>query len=476
MIKNPFNQNQPEYLPVQAIIDKFNPSEVHAQPFYADNSEILPVAGKYQFPMIAEPGFMNLYLLKKMSIWRHDLVTTVQYIFAELLTGNQQLKYNNLTPTPLANGMLRKIQFVTDLIGYAVGTNNTTGFQIIYKTVDGGITWTNISLPYANTSELLDLSFVDPLTGWVCGYDVFSENIIWTTDDGGVTWTDQSANILGSINGTLWSISMISNLIGFASGTDGTGITLIKKTIDGGSIWTDLAPGGFTSYGYAIHAITALDVWLCGSDNASFPIILNSIDGGINWTIQYNPAFTANLYTINMQSLLVGYAGGEDNSTGHSILLKTTDGGANWLPLAFNTGTNITAIKFVSASHGYLVCFNTGTTSSNIDETTDGGVTWNIIDSPVNPSVIWGLCITTSGNYFISGMNQTTANFLIEGMSLTDINILILRQIMNDATGSLLFLTGTLNEMNDLICLGFNIYNDVDTYFQVIGYKLRLKM
>ncbi|HWX39561.1 MAG TPA: hypothetical protein VN345_00300, partial [Blastocatellia bacterium] len=76
---------------------------------------------------------------------------------------------------------------------WAVGDIDLRGAGgAIYKTTDGGATWTAIS----RANEVLtSIHFANPLTGWVAGY----AGTIERTDDGGTSWKAQRTEQTGEV-------------------------------------------------------------------------------------------------------------------------------------------------------------------------------------------------------------------------------------------------------------------------------------
>jgi photosystem II stability/assembly factor-like uncharacterized protein len=80
---------------------------------------------------------------------------------------------------------LSAIQFIDSNIGYTVGTAPPGKY---IKTIDGGNNWYNIST--LSGYPLLDLSFVNKDTGWICIDDIFDGGFFKTTN-GGHNWVRQ---------------------------------------------------------------------------------------------------------------------------------------------------------------------------------------------------------------------------------------------------------------------------------------------
>ncbi|MBL7682065.1 MAG: T9SS type A sorting domain-containing protein [Flavipsychrobacter sp.] len=82
----------------------------------------------------------------------------------------------------------------------------------IWKSTDGGSTWTDCSL---NTTDLYGIGFIDQQNGFACG-GTTTGNIILTTSNGGTTWSQ----IPYTFNGGLQSVCIIGNRI-FIAGDQG---------------------------------------------------------------------------------------------------------------------------------------------------------------------------------------------------------------------------------------------------------------
>jgi photosystem II stability/assembly factor-like uncharacterized protein len=108
----------------------------------------------------------------------------------------------------------------------------------IVKTIDGGANWTEVWNGWGS-KELYSVFFTDANRGYAVGSDFYmGEGIIFKTEDGGDTWTEQSSGTVGS----LASVYFTDAMTGYASGNNNpygyspeTGT--IFKTTDGGEHW-----------------------------------------------------------------------------------------------------------------------------------------------------------------------------------------------------------------------------------------------
>lgn len=114
---------------------------------------------------------------------------------------------------------LNDVFFVDNQTGWAVGGNG-----VILATTDGGQTWDAQTV--GTTDGFRTVFFLDADTGWVASFNL--QSTLFKTTDGGTTWTDITPeSILGSIED-----------IAFANAMDGWMVAdSIYKTTDGGITW-----------------------------------------------------------------------------------------------------------------------------------------------------------------------------------------------------------------------------------------------
>ncbi len=196
----------------------------------------------------------------------------------------------------------------------------------------------------ANLVQWLDVYFLNPTNGWICGrsYSDYLGRVARTTD-GGATW-----NVSTLPGWFLESVHFIDTEYGFCSGPDG-----IFKSTDGGATWTSITYINNLVYNGDI------DIWGC--------------------------------FMLNRDTIFVAGGGCLPADT-HSIknnriIWRTTDGGATWTPnslsfIPLNGSTNyysgLTDIIVYSSGIGYA------SSSGLIWKTTNFGDTWNILSQTSN--------------------------------------------------------------------------------------------
>jgi hypothetical protein len=125
--------------------------------------------------------------------------------------------------------------------GYAIGIGGSDPHKsyyddnILIKTEDNGKTW-NVVSTFSN--ELTSINFINENTGFI-GTE---SDTIYKTTDGGLTWT--GTRITNEEFNIVRSIQFVSDTLGFATGsigevTGGVGYSnfFISKTVDGGTTW-----------------------------------------------------------------------------------------------------------------------------------------------------------------------------------------------------------------------------------------------
>jgi len=128
------------------------------------------------------------------------------------------------TPYPGVNGEWAwKISFPTPLVGYvsveyAPGSLNGEPAKVL-KTVDGGLTWTQLAIPGSTEQAgLQGIGFLTADVGWATGRGTTS-----MTTDGGETWTqipgyDENSNPDGGLDGRTNRIFVLNTTLAFAVG------------------------------------------------------------------------------------------------------------------------------------------------------------------------------------------------------------------------------------------------------------------
>lgn len=158
----------------------------------------------------------------------------------------QTIKIDSTTATPVFTApTLSKMAFPSRNVGYVAGSRNG-----VYKTTDGGLTWAKIN-PFPALNENVGGAYVtytsifalDDNTVFVLG-NIFTTagfKRLYKTTDGGVTWTDISAGINTQLPvGNMLNVLFSDTNNGYVSGSN-----VLFVTNNSGASWQmEVAPHG----------------------------------------------------------------------------------------------------------------------------------------------------------------------------------------------------------------------------------------
>jgi len=274
------------------------------------------------------------------------------------------------------NNNLSDIQFVNEYTGYiAVGRNLAPG--AVYKTVDGGLSW---SLVFLTSKPMKSLYFSSANTGTVVG----QRTNLRRTYTGGITWY-WFAPLIGynSIN----AVHFIGDKTGWVAGDSG----YVFRTDDYGANWTNISPN--------LKDITWSDIYFmnlntgiaAGESNLHSPI-MRTTNAGNSWV--EITGFNGSWKRISFCNEQTGFIAGTANFTG---LFKTTNGGLNWF-VSGNAG-EYNDVYCVNEDITYAVGVN-----GTIHKSTDGGDEWVELNSGINES-LYGVYFTNALTGWVCGNN-----------------------------------------------------------------------
>ncbi len=212
------------------------------------------------------------------------------------------------------------VDFIDAKIGFLIGSPS-------FKTTDGGLTWQEMTFQYSSPS---DIFMIDSQIGFVSRYNT-EEGGVYKTVNGGDTWTLYT----GTISEPLSSIFFTSPDIGYACGgfyspPNGPS-SYIVKTTDGGNSWFE-QDSEFGSnllsiyFGSKSNGIAVSSSLIIGTDNEGGVTSVNEFDLlnpsdfelSQNYPNPFNPS-TKIQYTIAKSPLLGG------DGRGGLVALKVYD-------------------------------------------------------------------------------------------------------------------------------------------------------
>lgn len=287
------------------------------------------------------------------------------------------------TWTPLSVGNsadVSDISFPADDTGFASLSNGT-----MRKTFDGGLNWTNVSLPFAYTGTV---EFLSGSTGMI-----LQDSMILRTANCGASWSVVFTDAEVLFN----DVSFVSNTIGYAAGTNGITYDTfnIYKTLDAGLTWSPCTPiHDWLAGGPILHFRTPLEGYLTGSDS-----IYRTADGGVTWSSVFASNNNAMVTTVCAADANTTYACDMDNFE----VSKSINGGITWSGTSQSMASITYGSHFFNANFGFM-CGGNGINAGFISQTLNGGTSWTSpymgTSTMLNmdfPSATTGYCGGTGG-------------------------------------------------------------------------------
>jgi photosystem II stability/assembly factor-like uncharacterized protein len=250
----------------------------------------------------------------------------------------------------------------------AAGTSATPNIQW-YVTTDHGANWTldpaGPNIPFTRQIEYWDADHA--IAAGATG-------VIWRTSDGGATWS--AVSLPGSPpNGAAWHVSLPSSGVAFAAVT-GQSQSVVFRTTDFGATWQLKSAGipiagGLTS----VFALPSGTAYAAGYNGSSGSRLFRSTDNGESWTAVTSTGISGWTWDMHWHDDLVGIASVYLSPGG---IYRTTDGGATWQNVWV---TPARELSFSDPLHGFATN-GSAIGLGSLAVTEDGGATWQSLVLP----------------------------------------------------------------------------------------------
>ncbi len=264
----------------------------------------------------------------------------------------------------------------------------------IYKTTDGGNTWTQ-TFTKAGT-YFRAILFLDSMHGFVGNLgagltpQVTDTNVLYETLDGGTTWNPVT-NITGPAASGICNLVAIDATHLVAVGR-ANGPSNILTSSDAGASWTSIDLTSSLEMVIDAHFTSPTNGLLMGMNVQGRASVMQTTDGGQTLTKVFSSTTPNSLvWKVSFPSDQVGYIAIQDATEGPPTFAKTTDGGNTWteMPLPMQGTSSKTAypaigIGFITDNVGW-VSPEDATLPTYV--TSDGGNTWTVdpaLASPIN--------------------------------------------------------------------------------------------
>jgi photosystem II stability/assembly factor-like uncharacterized protein len=286
------------------------------------------------------------------------------------------LSWRVLPGAPRIRGKQDDVHFISPTLGWSVN-----GEGNVFRTSDGGETWERML--HQPGTFFRAIAFVDSLTGFAAniGTDYFpnvTDTVpLYRTRDGGVTWSPVSeihgpfpkgiCNLAIAPDGrTLWAAGRVG------------GPSFLLVSHDRGETWESQELTDRIAMLIDVHFTSAASGVIVGGSSrdvrASHSVVLATADGGRSWEEVFRSPEPMELaWKIDFPTARTGYVSvlAYDST---STFLKTVDGGRTWRehPLV-NGPYQAKGIGFVDEQVGWVGGERPGMPGYR---TADGGATW----------------------------------------------------------------------------------------------------
>jgi photosystem II stability/assembly factor-like uncharacterized protein len=200
-------------------------------------------------------------------------------------------------------GWMYDVMFADANNGYAVGqtydNSYTSYWGVIYKTTNGGGSWTNSTITYETQNQNTDFRAVYSTGSGIIyagGLNTLGSSSLFKSTDDGATWS--ALNFFNDVN----SLFFTSVDTGYAATNVG-----IFKTTDVGSTWNNILSTTQALNSIYIKNEFGLAVGTSGQ-------IYNTTDRGLSWTLMTSPITNQDLLRVFVVSNSLAYAVGTNGT------------------------------------------------------------------------------------------------------------------------------------------------------------------
>jgi photosystem II stability/assembly factor-like uncharacterized protein len=258
-----------------------------------------------------------------------------------------------------------------------------TGFggpplSALYHSTNEGQSWSSVRLP--SDFSLATVSFASATSGWVTGTTIGQDRVtqqacILHTQDGGVTWATATVPDLSDLGLVLnLPLAHVGDSLAWCVGING----FMARTQDGVTWQRMGAPAGWKAlpprYLNAVEFTDATHGWVAGRRGT----IWQTQDGS-----SWQPLATPRLHYSDVDFVSAdgkkAYALGFDSKVQRFAVVKTTDGGATWRRVRTNQHRQVANdLFFLNEERGWIC--GAQHHGAYLLATADGGATWRRVD------------------------------------------------------------------------------------------------
>ncbi|MCX6251590.1 MAG: T9SS type A sorting domain-containing protein [Bacteroidetes bacterium] len=295
---------------------------------------------------------------------------------------------------------------------WAFGIDATGAIVDVFtKSTDAGLTWT--AGTFNAGTGLSQIFAIDENTCWAL-FNTGATQGIYKTTDGGTTWTKKGTAYSGGSFAD--AMHFFNNNDGFAIGDPLGGYYEIYTTTDGGETWTRVPQGNIpapTTGEYGItgdYSASGNDVWF-GTNQGR---IFHSANKGLNWTCALTAFGNAEVVAPEFADPLHGIAYRSYLNMGVEPTINiTTDGGATWVTHDVGGTWYARYVEYVPGTVETYVGSSSEAGSNGASYSYDGGYNWSLITANFDFQATAWLDVATGWAGSIAAAKKSTAGMYI---------------------------------------------------------------
>jgi photosystem II stability/assembly factor-like uncharacterized protein len=251
------------------------------------------------------------------------------------------------TLTPQQSGTTNRLQAVSPVSPRIVWASGTGGTYVV--TTDGGATWRAGVVPGAETLEFRDVEGVSARVAYLLSAGPGDQSRIYKTEDGGATWTRQFTN--QDPSAFYDCFAFWSPRRGLTMSDAVNGRFPVVRTTDGSS-WQDIGDrlpaaqtgeAAFAASGTCVTVQGGQRAWIA-TGGATKARVLATTDGGDSWQAYETPIIqgtsTSGAVSVDFRDAHHGILGGGEllaPTQPSNNIARSSDGGQTW---TLATGTS----------------------------------------------------------------------------------------------------------------------------------------
>lgn len=242
------------------------------------------------------------------------------------------------------------VAFLNESVGYIAGHRvdnilmNFNFTEFVMKTTDGGLNWTEATVPVVGDFRTLVMQFVSADTCFVHLKDTQGDDQLFNSSDGGATWIPVTPPLR-----KIYAAQWMDDRTGLAYGRDANYEYRLYRTENSGDLWESVSMPVFDN-----QIRDVIRDFAFGGGGNGFAVgdggnIMVTTDKGKTWQSR-NEAYP-NFFTVNFPSQNTAYASSAKG------FFKSEDGGQNWLFRQGSDSLQIADMEFTDETDGYFYGF-----------------------------------------------------------------------------------------------------------------------